>query len=438
MRVLKSALLVSLCSLALADDPGQRLQDFQHLIEFSTDAHAGQLVRLPVPDTVYQLSQQGLADLQVFNAAGQALAHQIMDIPTRSQANRVQITPQIYYVPRPVRDSRQEWSLALELDNNQRLSWRTQGTQSVDNVIILDLGQQLQTDWRFLELQLTPTASQQNISRDFQLESSQDLNNWSSLGQHSFTYLADQPSGNIALSQAAQRFVRITWPDTQAIELDSAQVLLQPTSVRRADLVELTINSQQSTGQGTTWVYPLVASASIQALNVDLSPGDALSARLVGVTPDRLRQNLGSHEFFNQPQQNRRNSDLVFNNRQLASLELISPRRLLSAPALRLQIVPQQLVIALEGEPPFRLALGHHWSPYSLSQPIATGLSLATLEGLTLATAHQPVANSQYRAKGRSNLQWLGLGALWLAIAGALIALVVILHQLAKQMKQKD
>ena len=433
---MRSLLLIA--SLAWLPMQAQSLavQDFRYLVPLEGETQADQLSRVLLTPEIYQLSELGLQDIAIFDAEQRLVEHEILDVPSLRQASILSIEPQIYYVPKPIRSTRGDWSLELKLDNEQRISWRTEGIESVENVIILDLGSQLARDWQLRELQLRPKQDSNNLSLELQLDSSHDLNNWQSLGQFNFTFLADQGLGSIPLNKTAQRFLRITWSNTQAIELSMAKTLVQPASARRQDLMQIKVSPVQSTGQGTTWHYPVFPSARVQGLNFDLARGEIINGRLVGVTPERLRQSLGSHEWVNQPNMDRRSPDLQFNNRQFASIELISTRRLEQAPDLLLNIIPQQILFAAQGQGPYSLAIGSQQKVPS--NALSMGLSQESLMSINQVQLQASQENPSFRQPGRSNLQTLGLVALWAAILAALIALGLILRLLAKQMKQES
>lgn len=441
-KTLLTSLALSLPLLSGAADLSNDLRFYQYRVDLDGQANAGELVRVLVPQHLYELSQQGFTDLAVFNADGQSLAFSLRNQDSGGTSREIRQPGQIYYVPKPVRESAADWRLDFTLDNNQQLSWRHQGQASIDNVIILDLGPNLQSDWQLEGLLLTPKEANSNYQAEITIEQSHDLNRWQSLGQHAFTYLgemSDAGAHGIAVQAPAARFIRLNWPNQTAIELTNAKAILRAQNLRRSDLLTLNIEANGSSGNGLTWFYQGFPDADVQGLNFALPNNEVINGRLVGISPQRHRQILGQVELYNQPSRNRRNPGLSFNNRKFDRFELISQRPLTQGPTLELQVVPQQLVFAAEGPGPFVVAVGHARTGVSNDyQPgLVLGLSPDTLAALTTLEAKAGQANPAFQPPRASNLQTLGLIGLWLGLILGLALLVWMLIRLAKDMKKR-
>lgn len=325
------------------------------------------------PDVHIWLQDAALRDMEVFNAAGQAVPFARLAVPASRPRTQTVALPLLALPPvqaAGVSDLR----LILERGTDGRLHRIDAGEQAAPagdgtRAWLLDTSALTQPIER---LEFAWSAPAVGVVARFRVEAGDDLMHWREVGSGSVLALEQDGARlerrDLALGATAPApYLRLQRLDDGA-ELSGLRVQARtlehgPAMPARAWLEAVRVPASAPATAGTQFEYALPAALAIEAARIELASDNALapltvSARdegagawreLTRVTAFRLR--IGDERVFN--------DEVAFvPNAPRRTFRLTSPASLAAAPRLSLGWQPERFVFLAEGDGPYRLAAG--------------------------------------------------------------------------------
>lgn len=398
-------------------------------------AEAGRPVqRLELPEAVYRgVVQPDLADLRVFNAAGQLVPHSL-SLPTAAAAEPTWQTVPFFPLPANVETPGTVLELAPAPEGTV-LRWRDDRRVAEEARVaayVLDLSDvQRPTDALRLSWEAEDTAG---LLGPLRVDVSDDLQHWRSLRRDASVAKLrydgyELVQDRIELPTTRGRYMRLSWPEESTARLIGVELRLQP---KQAAVPRRWLEVAPAAAlEPSVWLYDTegyfpvdrlgLGFASVnQFAEVEISSRQtaeqAWRARHRGVFY-RLRLEAG--ELVSTPQAVSRSSDTLW--KLSGSLE---------APRLQLGWTPHELLFLASGEGPYLLAYGSR-SANRRAMPVKQLLRADTeadLLGEAEVTAMRELGGEQRLRDPLPWLQWL----LWAVLLAAVVLLATLVWRLLK------
>jgi hypothetical protein len=430
----------------------ERLEEFAYSAPLEVGG-AEALQGIEIPQAVYEGSvQPRLADLRVFNAAGEPVPFAFVPRRAPDQAQAAPVTLRFFPLHGTVNASVQDLDIRAERtpDGTVVRVRNTQRGKRVEQAVLAYLvdASEHKAALRTLELDWKPFD--QGFSGRLQVEGSEDLEHWTSLV--ATAPLLELEFGrqrlqrkSVELPGTRYRYLRLSWPAGQpALALTALAGRPAPAQVEpERRWKALTVAPGQSAGE---YLFDVGGRFPVDRLRVDLPEPNTLIAVEV-LTRDRAQDawhSVARSVVYR----------LVRNGVETASPPIPvygdGARHWLmrvdqkgggigsAQPAVHAGWVPEQLVFVARGAPPFVLAYGN-------ARAAAAAYPIATLvpgwradEPLTAARAsvgaQRDVAGPAALRARADYRTWL----LWLALVAGVAILGWMAWQLARQMKRGE
>lgn len=365
-------LLASACALPLlAMAAAERPADFTSLVPLALTGD-GPWYRLELPLALQSAATQpDLADLRVYNAAGEALAYSVLRAPARRADT--QVVSAVKWFPLYAAADAFEKAPAVRVQLN------TSGSLvEVQPQEQLEAGEEVLRGWLLdtsavkaplLQLALDWSSEREGFQR-FSIEASDDLKQWRSWGEGQVARLsfADEriEQHEVSLPGQPARYLRLLWLAPQSAPvLSSAQVLSSASSDMPWSLAWSAPLQGSLQGAGR-YVWDLPGSLAVERLKLDIAQPNSLApVDVFGRTDNQAPwRPLESGLFYR----------LDLNGEAVVQDELAMPGDSLqqvmvqvddrggglgeAIPTLRVAVLPTQVVFLARGPAPYTLALG--------------------------------------------------------------------------------
>ncbi len=391
------------CCLALSAQAGETAANFATQVPLTLSGE-GPWYRLDLPLAVQLHARQtDLADVRVFNAAGEAQAYSL----AREQApsgERLQLHEVKGF---PLYDSADAGSAVP----NVRVQSNAAGTLvQVQPSSQLEAGEEVRRGWLLdasaikapLQQLILDWSSEQDGFQRFSIEASDDLQHWQAWGEGQVARLsfADDrvEQHEVALPGQRARYLRLLWQTPQAAPVLTSAQLQSLTSSPAHPLAwsEPVAGSRMPSGE-YTWQLPM--GLRVERLQVQLTEANSLApVTLAGRRDSSLPwQTLSSGLLYRLTQ----NGQEVLQDQLQLPGQVVQQLKLTvddrggglgtEAPSVRYAVRATQLVFLARGAGPYRLALGST-SAKTASLPLATlipDISAKRLENLGQARVEE-------------------------------------------------
>ncbi|MEZ5442146.1 MAG: DUF3999 family protein [Lysobacterales bacterium] len=410
---------------------------------------ANGVVQLTLPLAVYQASRQpGLADLRIYNDAGQALPYHL-DLPgARSEQSASERSATLFpSLQAGAEDPRQAAPVVdLQVRADGSLHWRSDAPRSAPDrlvELIVDLGSS-GADERLDSLRFEAPADTPTYRALLQIERSDDLRWWETVAVEQLDWL-DAADGSrlqndrIDLPSGQGRYLRLRWRDGQPRLFAAIHGRWVSTALAPVSRLQLQLDAQPGAQAGDS-LYRSSPAISATAIGLVLPEQNLVLPVRIGeyarrgarpADPVRLQVWLQTTAWRLLRDGQERQSGLVQIAPRASEQWVVRTDPGLPAPALLLQWQPQRLIFTARGQG-FRLAVGASremlrdlpGGPVPLSQ-VAPGGSTGDLDGLEQAQLGHPVSGPPVPSPAAVSAEtdrrpwvlWavLGLGVLLLA-----------------------
>lgn len=447
---------------ALADAP----RDYSHAIDLAVSGKNA-VVQLRLPPAAYLHAQsQSLDDLRVFDAAGKPLPFALMPPAARSQVSVLELPAAIFPVHAPpAAAGHPNVEIRTSSDGSVTAITTRSGAaaQAKDAIsaLVLDLGRDAaKPAVDALVFTLPPGTA--NYQAEVQLEVSDDLRGWDTLGYASLSWLtnAEQQSitsNRLEFSPRPFRYARLTWREGTPLRFAaiSAQA---PRAETVAATLDTIVVAPKSGRFAHDLVYDVPVAIPAERLSVALGAGNVMMPAQLGhyvQLPARRGKEAARWDFapvlqtnFYQIEQDgrqRRATDVTVGGVHAAQWVLRPQTAPTQAPNLSIGWRPATLVFMASGPAPYTLTFGRARSQparRSISE-VAPGFTSAELGRLEQAVAG-PVRLQSRAAAPAAVLQAAQEAAftrklvLWGALLLGVAVLGAMAWKLAAQMKEAD
>ena len=367
LYLLATACALPLLALAAAERPA----DFASQVPLAVTGD-GPWYRLELPLALQSAAAQpDLADLRVYNAAGEALAYSVLRAPARRADT--QVVTAVKWFPLYAAADAHEKAPAVRVQLN------TSGSLvEVQPQEQLEAGEEVLRGWLLdtsaikaplLQLALDWSSEREGFQR-FSIEASDDLKQWRPWGEGQVARLsfADEriEQHEVSLPGEPARYLRLLWLAPQSAPvLSSAQVLSSAGSDMPLSLAWSAPLQGSLQGAGR-YVWELPGSLAVERLKLDITQPNSLApVDVFGRTDSQAPwRPLESGLFYR----------LDLNGEAVVQDELAMPGDSLqqvmmqvddrggglgeAIPALRVAVLPTQVVFLARGPAPYTLALG--------------------------------------------------------------------------------
>ncbi len=441
-----SVAMVGMCA-ALAASAQEAPADFTHHVPLSVSGN-GPWYRLELPLAVQLNARQAdLADVRVFNAAGEPQAYAL----SRQSSQRTE--------SRNVADVK--WFPLYAADTQESLPGVVMKTTTEGTLVEIKPssaakpGKQVLRGWvldasaikaPLQQLSLDWSREQEGFQR-FSIEASDDLQRWEPWGEGQVARLsfADErvEQHDVSLAGRSARYLRLVWKGQAAPLLTSAKLV----SATRSSLPMPLVWSQPLAGtrlKAGEYSWQLPTGLSVERLRIELKQPNTLAPVTLAGRSDakQLWQPLNNGLLYRLTQNGQ---DVVQDELQLPG-QVVTELKLqvderggglgADAPALRFAVRATQLVFLARGEPPFSLALGNA-SVKAASLPLSTLIPDYSAERLnTLGQAKVvgdvAVASPVVVAAVEDGPNWKKLG-LWAVLLLGVAALGAMAYSLLRK-----
>jgi hypothetical protein len=371
MRCILSVLLLSIAQLALADTPN----DDRYLMPLLPQHEGGQH-RLVLPAEVYLHAEQAnLADLRIFNAAGESLPYAFSSAPTEAPVKPAQQTLNWFALP-DIQTRGEDLHLSVKLQPDGTLTASHDSSPPLPALAkryLIDASQ-LKQPAHALEI----NAAQDNALHHLTIEGSDDLRNWRTLADHAPWLDLHSDAGQLTQKRiefpaVRNKYYRLSWDD-QPVQI--RQVVVETTADNApVPYLHQTLNI---TGSGPDYAFELSPALAPERLRLILPQADSVAS--VRIFARRAEhdpwQSVSSATFY---RISRDKTEIASPAHALPGMRarywrvhFDSDNKALPA-TLQLEIGwrPHQLVFLASGAAPYTLAFGNRHAK-SASFPLAT------------------------------------------------------------------
>ncbi len=462
------AMLALACGAAGAQTPAlDAPASYTHAIPLTVSGK-NPVVQLRLPPAVYLNARSAtLDDLRIFDAAGAALPFALLQPAAQSQDSRRQLPVKIFPVglsPGDTRDIRNDVEIKTSPDGSvTSISTRHVASDKTateaTGALVLDIGSaRVPID----ALIFTLPDGVSNYQAQVELEVSDDLRTWETVGYASLSWMAnsnrDTLSNNrMEFGARAFRYARLTW--RQGKPLQFGVIIAESQELTELAAAQDSISLKPHAGRfGTDFAYDTPVALPVSRLSLHFAGQNVVMPALVGqyVELPTTQGSSGTRwefsprmqaTFFQISQDGKlRNSGDIAVDEVHALNWVIRPQAAVAdKPELRLSWTPATLVFLGSGAPPYTLRVGRaHAKPMQRDVTlVAPGFSKAELQGLETAVAGPLQANA-VRDTSASDAEAAGKAARgrMLALWGVLLLGVGVLATMAwkliAQMKKTE
>ena len=361
MRISRGTLLLAAAVPALS---GSAPDDFAFGRRIEVDA-AAPVYELEIPEAVYRGVTRGdLADVRVFNSAGEPVAHVLRAPEAAAETTRVELP--VF----PLRAARGQAPAGSRAEVETRIDGavvRVRGAAARPERLggyLLDASR-LERPIGALHLRLADSAE---VVARVRVEGSADLDRWHTLVTGStvarLAYDGDHLTrSTIELPGVHDRYLRLRWDDGEdALPLLGVQAQLQPTAVETARRWSVVAGEPAGDTAGV-FTYDAHGHFPVDRVALEL-PANLVVSAVVSSRPStdapwRARQRgLHYHLRVEDAELVAEPAALPTTTDRYWRVQIVAPSPVRTAPALRLGWRPQRLAFLATGEPPFLLAWG--------------------------------------------------------------------------------
>ena len=467
--MMKTALLALACGAASAQTPPDSPASYSHAIALTVSGKNA-VVQLRLPPAAYLNSRSAtLADLRIFDAAGAALPFALLQPAAQSQALRRQLPVKVFPVglaPGDTRDVRNDVEIKTSADGSvTSISTRhaVSGKGEAGGALVLDIGAAHGSQPAPVDaLVFTLPDSVTNYQAQVELEVSDDLRQWETLGYANLSWLANSnrdtlTNNRMEFGARAFRYARLSWRQGKPLQF-AAIVAESPESVElAAPLDSLSVDGHAGRIAGDL-VYDTAVALPVSRLGVRFGAHNAVLPALVGhyvELPSAQGTNSTRWEFsarmqttffqIDQDGRQRGSADIAVGEVHAPNWVIRPQAALADTPRLRLSWTPATLVFLSSGKAPYTLRVGR-----ADARPmqrdvgkVAPGFSNAELRGLEQAAAG-PVQAGPARAEAASAAAAAASAAhkrklaLWVVLLFGVGVLAFMATKLIGQMKKPE
>ncbi len=420
-RGTRRAALVLGCwaTLATAQQPvSDTAADYSHAIPVTVSGKNA-VVQLRVPQAVYLNARSAaLHDLRVFDASGKALPFALMQPASQSQASRRELPVTVFPVTNALSQSavKNDFEIKTSADGAVTSITTRHGAQpkaGADgarlDALVFDMGKADGARPAFDALAFTLPEGMSNYHAQVELEVSDDLRGWETLGNASLSWLANNErqtlvSNRMEFAPRAFRYARLTWREGTPVQF--ARIVAEsPTQTDLPPALESIVIEPVAGKFAGDVVYNAAPAIPVRRLNVQFSErqnvvlpallGDYVELPAVkGTSTTRwdFRPRLQATFFqITQDGRQRKSGDVILDEVH-ESRWVLRPRAATSdQPALRLSWIPATLVFMASGPGPYSISFGRaDAKPAQLDvAQVAPGFSAAELQSVEQAVAGQ-------------------------------------------------
>lgn len=457
----RRAILALGCAASLAaaqPSASDSAADYSHAIALSVSGKNA-VVQLRLPPAVYLNARSAdLRDLRVFDAGGKALPFALMPPGARSQASRRELPVAVF----PVTNAGSE---ASAVRNDVEI--RTSADGAVTSItsrhgpgpkagadgarleaLVFDMGKH---EGAIDALVFTLPESMSNYHAQVELEASDDLRAWETLGNASLSWLANGErqtltSNRMEFSPRRFRYARLTWREGTPIRF--ARIVAESSTLTDLPPAMDTVVLRPGAGKFPgDLVYNAAPAIPVRRMNLQFTQQNVVLPALLGnyvelpavtgaakgaaTTRWDFRPRLQATFFqITQDGKLRKSGDVIVDEVHEASWVLRPQSATSDRPALKLAWMPATLVFMASGPGPYALRFGRADAAPAQRDiaQVAPGFSAAELQAVEQAVAGelkagkaQPAAASDAEAAGsaarmRMLMLWgvllLGVGVL--------------------------
>lgn len=412
LNSLRGAALLLGCwsTLALAADTPA---DYSHAIALTVSGKNA-VVQLRLPQAVYLNARSAdLRDLRVFDAAGKVVPFALTQPAAHSQALRRALPVTIFTVPK-VLSTRAETHKDIDIKTSadgsvvsvaMHRGYQTDG--DLLDALVLDLGK---TGQAIDALAFTLPDGQANYHAQVELEVSDDLRSWESLGFSNLSWLVNAEgqaltSNRMEFPARAFRYARLSWHGGKPL-LFAKIVAEAPTHSAQAPAMESITVAPTAGKFKDDLLYPTPLAIPARRVNLQFGERSVVLPGVLGqyvelpavkgstATRWDFRPRLEA-TFFQLAQGGvqRKSGDIIVDEVHASNWVLRSSALAQAQPTLRLSWTPETLVFMAASPGPYSLSFGRaRAEPAQLAiSQVAPSFSAAELEAVEQAVAG-PVA----------------------------------------------
>ncbi|MES2315914.1 MAG: DUF3999 family protein [Pseudomonadota bacterium] len=425
------------------------------------------VVQLRLPPAAYLNSRSGsLDDLRIFDAAGNALPFALMQPSVQLQSNRHPLPVKVFPVGMKAgdtRDVRNDVDIKTSADgavtsiSTRHVASNAASTDAV-GALVLEIG-----DGRapIDALVFTLPAGVDNYQAQVELEVSENLQSWETVGYASLNWLAnsnrDTLSNNrMEFAARAFRYARLSWRQGKPLQFASIVAETPALTEQAAAQDSITFKARQGKFDKDL-AYDAAVALPVSRLGLQFAAQNVVLPALVGHYVE-LPSTAGAATrwefvprmqatFFQilQDGKQRSSGDIAVDEVHSASWVIRPQAAVAGAPELKLSWTPATLVFLGSPAPPYTLYVGRDKARptrRALAQ-VAPGFSATELRSLEWAVAGtvklgsgQAVSASD--AATASRAARIRLAALWAALLLGVSVLGFMAWRLVAQMKKSD
>lgn len=476
LGTLGAASLLVLAAPLLAAGPDTAQGDvpalYSHLLPLTVSGLHG-VAQLKLPRDVYlRAHSANLHDLRVFDADGKAQRYALSAPQDQSQTSHRSVSAKVF----PVYGERKHGGTDGQLEVRASIDGRVlsvkasgAGDAAKDkklSSLVLDLRQPDGAPAAIDALTLTPPPGRANYSASVELEVSDDLKQWESLGQSQLSWMTNTStqhlaSDRITFDARSFRYARLSWVEGEPVEFAgvSARLPLRTDAVPAYDTLELAPRAGKF---GNDLVYRSAIALPVRALGLKFSAPNVVYPVTLGSYVDMQSRRAGAKRtvqfqaafqatFYQLSQAGkvRSSGDLSIEPTHTAEWVLRPQAGLTDKPpVLRVSWLPASLVFVAGGRAPYTLAVGRSNAPavqLDASQ-VAPGFSSAELAAVEHAVAgpmrQQTGVAALAPAAGADGVDgqgaWRKKAGLWGALLFGVAVLGAMSYRLMRQMSVKE
>ncbi len=470
LNMLRASLILAACwaPLAAAQPDSDTARDYSHAIPVTVSGKNA-VVQLPLPQAVYLHARSAdLRDLRVFNASGKALPFALMQSASRSQAGRRELPVTVFPVTRALSQAavKNDFEIRTSADGavtsiTTRHGEQARGTGSGERLdaLVFDMGKASGPRPAVDALTFTLPDGMRNYHAQVELEVSDDLRDWESLGYASLSWLANSErqtlvSNRMEFAARPFRYARLTWREGTPVQF--ARILAEAPTLTDVPPPLETITLKPTPGKfAGDLVYEAAPALPVRRLNLQFGEQNVVLPALLGhyvelpavkgsnVTRWDFRPRLQATFFqITQDGKQRKSGDVIVDEVHEARWVLRPTSATAEQPALRLSWMPATLVFMTSGPGPYSLSFGRERAEPAqrdISQ-VAPGFSDAELQTLEQAVPGQAAvvkvqASSASDAQAASEKARMRMLLLWGVLLLGVGVLGAMAWRLVKQMK---
>ncbi len=473
LNTLRATAIVAACwaPLAAAQPVSDTARDYSHAVPVTVSGKNA-VVQLRLPPAVYLHARSAdLRDLRVFNASGKALPFSLIQSASRSQAGRRELPVTVFPVTRAGSQTAVKNDFEIRTSADGAVTSITTrhgeqpgvaGSSERLDALVFDMGKASGPRPAIDALTFTLPEAMSNYHAQVELEVSDDLRAWESLGYASLSWLANSErqtlvSNRMEFAARPFRYARLTWREGTPVQF--ARIVAEAPTLTALPPPLDTITLKPTPGKfAGDLVYQAAPAIPVRRLNLQFGEQNVVLPALLGhyvelpavkgsnVTRWDFRPRLQATFFqITQDGKQRKSGAVIVDDVHEASWVLRPSSASASAeqPALALSWMPATLVFMTSGPGPYSLSFGRERAEPAqrdISQ-VAPGFSDAELQTLEQAVPGQAAvvsvqASSASEAQTASEKARTRMLLLWGVLLLGVGVLGAMAWRLLKQMKE--